>query len=42
MSVWSPQAAVLLAALVAVLVFAISRLRALNGRRNSYRHRTKP
>ena len=42
MSAWSPEAAILLAALVAALVFAISRLRGLNRRRNTYRQRTKP
>lgn len=41
MSVWSPQAVILLVALVAALVYAINRLRGQNRRRNQYRHKAK-
>lgn len=42
MSAWSPQAAILLLALIALLLFAIGRLRASNRSRNRYRQRHKP
>lgn len=42
MSVWSPEATILLVALIAALIFAIGRIRSQNRRRNSYyRRKTK-
>ena len=41
MSVWSPQAVILIVALVAALVYSIKRLRSQNRRRNHYRHKAK-
>lgn len=42
MSVWSLEATIVLVALIAAMVFAISRIRLQNRRRNTYRRRTGP